>query len=144
MPELPLSGNAVQDCFKIYTADTGLFVSMLDEGTQGDILSGNLLTYKGAIYENLLADIFGKMGKKLYYYQKESGLEIDFVMRYKGKCTLVECKSNTGNAKSLKTILQHPEKYHIDSAIKLGNYNIGRTNNILTLPIYMAFLLNQL
>ena len=42
MPELPLSGNAVQDCFKIYTADTGLFVSMLDEGTQGDILSGNL------------------------------------------------------------------------------------------------------
>ena len=144
MPELPLSGNAVQDCFKIYTTDTGLFVSMLDEGTQGDILSGNLLTYKGAIYENLLADIFGKMGKKLYYYQKESGLEIDFVMRYKGKCTLVECKSNTGNAKSLKTILQHPEKYHIDSAIKLGNYNIGRTNNILTLPIYMAFLLNQL
>ena len=36
------------------------------------------------------------------------------------------------------------KRHHIDSAIKLGNYNIGRTNNILTLPIYMAFLLNQL
>ena len=143
MPELPLNGNSMPDCFKIYTADTGLFVSMLDEGTQGDILLGNLLTYKGAIFENLIADIFGKMGKKLYYYQKDSGLEIDFVMRYKGECTLVECKANTGNTKSLKTILQNYEKYHITSAIKLGNYNIGRMNNILTLPLYMAFLLKQ-
>ena len=65
-------------------------------------MQGNLWTYKGAVYENLVADILGKMGRKLYYYQKESGLEIDFVMRYKCECTLLECKANTGNAKSVK------------------------------------------
>lgn len=144
LPELPLNGNSIQDCFKVYMADTGLLVSMLDDGTQGDILQGNLWTYKGAVYENLVADILGKMGRKLYYYQKESGLEIDFVMRYKGECTLLECKANTGNAKSVKTILSHPDKYHVSEAIKLGDYNIGRSEQLLTLPLYMAFLLSDL
>lgn len=142
--ELPLSGNAIQDCFKVYLSDTGLFVSMLDDGTQSDILQGDMLSYKGAIFENLIADILGKMGRKLYYFQKSDSLEIDFVMRYKGKCTPLECKARTGNAKSMRTLLNHPEKYHVDQAIKVGHYNIGRAGNLLTLPLYLAFLLTEL
>lgn len=91
----------------------------------------------------MIADIFAKMGRKLYYFRKDSGLEVDFVIRYKGKCTLVEVKASTGNAKSIKTILSNPEKYHVDSAIKLGDYNIGRSDKILTLPSYLAFLLTE-
>ena len=143
LPELPLEGNSISDCFKVYMVDSGLFVSMLEKGTGYDILQGNLLGYKGAIFENLIADIFSKMGRKLYYFRKESGLEIDFVIRYKRKCTLVEVKATTGNAKSLKTLLKNYEKYHIDQAIKFGNYNIGRKNSVLTLPLYMAFLLDE-
>jgi predicted AAA+ superfamily ATPase len=56
--------------------------------------------YKGAILENLIADIFSKMGRKLYYYHKDSGLEIDFVTRYKGACTLIEVKATNGNVKA--------------------------------------------
>jgi len=125
-------------------ADTGLFVSMLDEGTQSDILQGNLLGYKGAIFENLMADMLGKMGRKLYYFQKTDSLEIDFVICYKGKCSPVECKAQTGNAKSMKTLLNHPEKYHVDSALKLGKYNVGRQGPLLTLSLYMAFMLTDL
>ena len=142
--ELPLDGNAEKDVFKVYMKDCGLFVSMLEDGTQYDILQGNLYGYKGAIFENLIADIFAKMGRKLYYFRKDSGLEVDFVIRYKGECTLVEVKASTGNTKSTKTILRHPEKYHVYSAIKLGDYNIGRSEQILTLPLYMAFLLRAL
>lgn len=40
--------------------DTGLFVVMLEDGTQYDILQGNLYGYKGAIFENLIADENGK------------------------------------------------------------------------------------
>lgn len=141
--ELPLDGNADQDTFKVYMRDTGLFVSMLEDGTQFDILQGNLLGYKGAIFEGLVADIFSKMGRKLYYFRKDSGLEVDFVIRYKGACALVEVKANTGNVKSTKTILRHPEKYHVTQAIKLGDYNIGMSEQILTLPLYMAFLLRE-
>ena len=141
--ELPLEGNAIEDSFKVYMRDTGLFVSMLEEGTQFDILQGRLYGYKGAIFENLIADIFTKMGRKLYYYRKDSGLEIDFVIRYHSECVLVEVKASTGNTKSTKTILQHPDKYHVYQAIKLGDYNIGEKDVILTLPVYMAFLLKE-
>ena len=141
--ELPLESNAIEDSFKIYMRDTGLFVSMLEEGTQFDILQGRLYGYKGAIFENLIADIFTKMGRRLYYYRKDSGLEIDFVIRYHSECVLVEVKASTGNTKSTKTILQHPDKYHVHRAIKLGDYNIGEKGGVLTLPLYMAFLLNE-
>lgn len=144
IPELPLGGNAIQDCFKIYVADTGLFISMLDEGTQWDILQGNLYGYKGAIYENVMADILGKMGRKLYYYRKGDTLEIDFVIRHKGEAVPLECKATTGNAKSLKTLLKYPDKYHIYRAFKFGDYNVGRSGQVLTLPLYMAFLLTEI
>ena len=143
LPELPLDGNAIDDVFKVYMCDTGLFVSMLEDGTQYDILQGNLYGYKGAIFENLVADFFTKMKRRLYYYHKDSGLEIDFVIRWCGSCVLVESKASTGNVKSAKTILAHPEKYHVDLAIKLGDYNVGLEGKILTLPMYMGFLLTE-
>ena len=143
LPELPLDGNAIDDVFKVYMCDTGLFVSMLEDGTQYDILQGNLFGYKGAIFENLVADFFTKMKRRLYYYHKDSGLEIDFVIRWRGSCVLVESKASTGNVKSAKTILAHPEKYHVDLAIKLGDYNVGLDGRILTLPMYMGFLLTE-
>ena len=143
LPELPLDGNAIPDVFKVYMQDSGLFVSMLEDGTQFDILQGNLYGYKGAIFENLVADVFTKMGRKLYYFRKDSGLEVDFVIRYKGEATLIEVKATTGNAKSTSTILSHPEKYHVKNAIKLGDYNVGRKDKILTIPTYMCFLLKE-
>ncbi len=139
--ELPLDGNAEEGVFKVYMADIGLLVSMLEDGTQSDILQGTLWGYKGAIYENLVADFLGKSGKKLYYFHKQSGLEIDFVIRYRGECVLLECKAGSGNIKSAKTILRHPEKYHVHHAIKLGDYNIGQRDSTTTLPLYMGFLL---
>lgn len=143
LPELPLEGNACQDKFKVYMADTGLFVGMLEDGTERDILQGDLFGYKGAIFENLVADFFIKMKRPLYYFRKDSGLEIDFIMCYKGEAVLLEVKAKSGNTKSTRTILKHPEKYHVHSAIKLGDYNVGRREQLLTLPLYMGFLLTE-
>ena len=141
--ELPLDGNAIPDVFKVYMTDIGLLVSMLEEGTAWSILQGNLLGYKGAVFENLAADILCKMGRKLYYFQKDSGLELDFLIRYKGECCPLECKARSGNAKSMQTVLKHPEHYHITQALKFGNYNVGRNGQLLTLPFYMMFLLTE-
>ena len=143
VPELPLNGNSKEDTFKIYMADTGLFISMLEDGTQADILQGNLLGYKGAIFENLVADFFGKMGRKLYYFRKDSGLEIDFVIKYKGKATLVEVKAKNGNAKSMKQVLANPDRYHVEQAIKLADVNVIRRGPVLTLPLYMGAFLSE-
>ena len=141
--ELPLAGNMINDCFKVYMTDIGLLMSMLEDGTAWSIMQGDILAYKGAVYENLAADIFGKMGRKLYYFQKEVGLELDFLIRYRGECCPVECKARTGNAKSLQTVMKNPDHYHVCHAIKLGDYNVGMKGQVLTLPFYMAFLLTE-
>lgn len=141
--ELPLSGNSIPDCFKVYTTDIGILMGMLDYGTQTDILAGNLRGYKGAIFENLMADFLCKSGQKLYYFHKESGLEIDFLVRFKGECVIIEVKAKTGKAKSMTTVLKNKDVYHVNHGIKLGQYNVGREGNILTIPLYMGFLIKD-
>lgn len=143
IPQLPLSGNSMKDSFKVYTSDIGILMSMLDYGTQADILKGNLLGYKGAIFENLMADFLCKSGQKLYYFHKESGLELDFLVRFKGECFILEVKAKTGKAKSMSTVLKNKEVYHVNNAIKLGQYNVGRKGEILTIPLYMGFLIKD-
>ena len=139
---LPLEGNAMDNVFKVYTADIGILVAMLGGTTRADILQGNLGGYKGAIFENLMADTLIKKGQNLYYFQKDSGLELDFLIRYKGECVPVEVKARTAQAKSFSTVRKHPEKYGVKLFIKFGDYNVGREGDLLTLPTYMQFLLD--
>ena len=126
----------------MYFKDSGLFVSLLEKGTAYKILNGELNIYKGAIYENIVADIFSKNQKKLYYFHKDSGLEIDFVTVVDDKTTIIEIKATNGNTKSAKTVLENKTKYSVDQLIKLGEYNIGKQDNIITLPYYLAFLID--
>ena len=79
---------------------------------------------------------------KIYYFSKNSGLEIDFVTNFKNELTLIEVKANNGNAKSLKEVLTNKIKYNVNRAIKLIDGNIGENKNIYTIPLYMAFLLD--
>ena len=141
--ELPLDGNAVEDCFKVYVTDIGILVAMLDYGTQADILKGNLLGYKGAVFENLMADFLCKSGQKLYYFHKDSGLELDFLVRLNGECVVLEVKARTGKSKSMATVLRNKDVYHVNSAIKLGQYSVGRDGEVLTVPLYMGFLVKD-
>ena len=139
---LPMEGNAMENVFKVYTADIGILVAMLGPAARVDILQGNLGGFKGAIYENLMADTLIKKGQSLYYFQKDSGMELDFLVRYKGECVPVEVKARTAQAKSIATVRKHPEKYGVKHFIKFGDYNIGRDGDLLTLPTYMQFLLD--
>ena len=83
-PELPLKGNVEESKYKLYYPDTGLLVSSLDEEAQEDLrVNKNLGIYKGALYENFVAEAFVKQGLGLFYYKKEnSTLEGDFNIRH--------------------------------------------------------------
>lgn len=139
IPQLPLEENSKSDTFKVYMRDTGLLVAMLDEGTQEDIIDGNLGIYKGAIYENIIGDVLAKKGKKLYYFEYNSTLEVDFFIRYERVITAIEVKSSgNSKSKSLETLM---EKYGVKKGIKLAPSNYGKKGEIDIFPIYMAMFL---
>ncbi|MBQ8749891.1 MAG: ATP-binding protein [Clostridia bacterium] len=133
--EAPLIAYVKEDFFKIYMADSGLLISMLDDGTNAQILKGNLGIYKGAIFENVIAKMLKDNGNKLYYFNRNNSLELDFVTTNNGDITPIEVKADNNKAKSLITILNENPKMQ---GFKLINGNIGKSNNLVTLPLYMA------
>lgn len=142
-PSLPLIGEKIESQFKLFPEDIGIVTAMYGIDTVAAINSGNLGQGKGAIYEALVFDSLNKSGIETYYYAKESGLEIDFVIAYNGYSTLIEAKAKTGNTKSSKTIMKHPEHYGKTRLIKIGDYNINENGDIITIPHYLSFALGK-
>ena len=144
-PELPLGGNYEPDTFKLYFADTGLLVSMLDDESQEDLRANkNLGVYKGALYENMVGEALVKQGYRLFYYKREdSTLEEDFFIRSATSLIPVEVKAKSGKAKSMKTLIASNRYPDIRYGFKLSNNNIGHENQIYTLPYFCAFLLKR-
>lgn len=136
----PLDWFAKDDQFKMYLCDTGLFISMLGEEIPSLILSGELGTGKGMIYENIFADAYSKKDRPLYYYRRDSGAEVDFIDSFSTEITLIEIKAKSGATKSSSALLNNPscKAKHL---IRIGSSNIGFVNNILTIPHYLCFLL---
>ncbi len=138
-PEIPLEGNSKLDCFKVYMRDTGLLMAMLEDNYTVEIMDGNLGIYKGAIYENIIADIFTKLERKLYYFEYNSTLEIDFIINYKKQVTAIEVKSaDNTKSKSLNSIINN---WGVKEGIKLSSKNVGTNGKITTYPLYMAMFL---
>lgn len=144
-PELPLKGNYDEKKFKLYFSDTGLLVASLDEEAQEDLRANkNLGVYKGALYENMVAEAFCKSGIPLYYYKREnSTLEEDFFVRTIDHLIPVEVKAKKGTSKSLQTLIKSEQYPDIQKGIKITSQNIGFENNILTIPYFCSFLLKR-
>ena len=141
VPATPLSVNVIPNQYKVFTTDIGMLVGMLEDGTTDAVLSGNNKKKKGMLYEALIADALYKRGGKLFYFAKESRLELDFIINYLGDSTILEVKARDGNAKSAKTVMAHPDHYGKTQLIKIKDSNISEANGVLTIPHYMAHLL---
>lgn len=144
-PELPLQGNYDDTKYKIYLADSGLLVAMLDEEAQEDLRTNkNLGVYKGALYENIAAEALVKSGYKLYYYKKnDSSLEQDFFVRTASSLIPIEVKAQNGTAKSMRTLIRSEKYADIHCGIKFTGGNLGCRDNIYTFPYFCAFLLKR-
>ena len=144
-PELPLKGNFDETKYKIYFADSGLLVAMLDEEAQEDLRANrNLGVYKGALYENVVGEALVKSGYGLYYYKREdSTLEEDFFVRTAKELIPVEVKATNGRAKSLRTLIRGEKYEDIRYGIKFTGGNVGYDDQIYTFPYFCAFLLKR-
>ncbi len=137
-PAAPLKSNLRLDCFKIYMRDTGLLMSMYEEGIQKDILNDELYVNEGAILENVCAEEIQTRYNDVMYFERKSQLEVDFVLNIKGRVTAVEVKSgNNTQSKSLKSIINNYKT--VSRYIKLEkNTNIYVDNlGIEHYPLFM-------
>lgn len=144
-PELPLNGNCDTDKFKLYFADTGLLVSLLDEEAGDDLRANrNMGVYKGALYENVVGEALVKSGYPLYYYKREdSTLEEDFFIRSAKSLIPVEVKSKNGKTKSLRTLIDSDKYPDVRYGFKFSHDNVGYGDQIYNFPYFCAFLLKR-
>lgn len=144
-PELPLKGNYNPDNYKLYFSDTGLLIGSLDEEAQQDLRDNkNFNTYKGAIYENIVADMLVKEGYRLYFYRDDkSSIEMDFFVRDKDSLIPVEVKAADSATPSLNKLITKDKYSDIRYGIKLGDKNIGFNGKFYTFPYFLAFMLKR-
>lgn len=140
---LPLKGNYNPNIYRVYFGDTGLLIGSLDEESQDDLRKNqNFNAYKGAIYENVIADMLVKEGYDLYFYKNEKGtIEMDFFIRDANYLIPLEVKANDNATVSLNNLIDNCKD--INYGIKLCNKNIGFNGKFYTFPYFTTFLLKR-
>lgn len=145
--ELPLKGNYDSKNYKLYYKDTGLLIASLDDEAQEDLRANkNLGTYKGALYENIVAEMLSKQGYGLYFYKQDNpAIEMDFFVRDASSLIPVEVKAGSNASASLNKLTDSSKKTYpdIQYGIKLSSGNIGFNGQFYTFPYYLAFLLKR-
>lgn len=142
-PEIPLEINKELNIFKVYMADTGLLVSQFDETVIKAFISGNLGHFKGALYENVIAQILHSKKKDSYYFEPSQSQEIDFVIYYQGNVTPIEVKSSRNTVST--SFHNFIKTYKPSFAFKFSQKNIGENSqNVCYYPLYtLEFVLNK-
>ena len=137
--QIPPKAYADEEYFKVYINDVGLLTSLL-EIQYNDILLDNNFLYKGNIAENYVAEQLVRNGVSLYYWKSNSDAEIDFILYNKDGLIPIEVKASDNiTSKSLNSYIK---KYNPKYSIRISAKNFGFENNIKSIPLYAAFLIN--
>ena len=144
-PELPLKGNFDPDNYRMYYGDTGLLIASLDDEAQADLRQNrNFGVYKGALFENIVAQMLVAQGYGLYFFRNRTAtLEMDFFIRDADSLIPVEVKSANGATKSLNALIDNDAYPDIKHGIKLCDANIGYNGKFITFPYALTFLLKR-
>lgn len=136
--------------FKLFMADTGLFVTMIfkDKEFTENIIYEKLLSDKhsvnlGYVYENAVAQILAANGHALYYYtflneKTYHNYEIDFLISKKNKLCPIEVKSSGYSVH--KSLDAFAEKYSDRIVEKYLVYtkDLKKDADVVMIPVYLV------
>lgn len=149
-PNVGMANNKDLEKFKLFLADTGLFVTLAfkdKDFTENTIyeklLNDKLAANLGYLYENIVAQSLAVKGDELYYNTifnqvSRRNYEVDFLISRQNKVCPIEVKSSGYNThKSLDVFI---EKYSSRIAEKYLLYtkDLKKDKDIIMLPIYMT------
>ena len=146
---LSLNLNRTLDSYKLYLADTGLFVTMLfkDEGgvykdIYKKLLSDKLDINLGYLFENIVAQMIASSGRNLFYHtwRKENSThqyEVDFLIIKNGKISPIEVKSSSVRYHS--SITEFAKKYssQVNEQYLISQKDVGKEGMLKLKPIYL-------
>ena len=136
--------------YKLFVADTGLFVTMVfwDKDVAENVIYQKLLTDKldanlGYVYENLVAQMLTASGNKLFYYTFEKdekhSYEVDFLLSRGNKICPIEVKSS--GYKTHASLDAFISKYSVrirnSYIIYTKDFQIG-DDKLMYIPFYMT------
>lgn len=136
---MPLPVYADQTSFKIYMSDVGLLVNK-SQMSVNTIITGESNIFMGAVTENYIAQQLAAKNYPLYYWTvANSQAELDFVLQKNDKIYAIEVKK--GEHVRSRSLSVFKQKYSPDYAIRFSQKNFGKTEDIISIPLYAAFLL---
>lgn len=156
-PNVGFALHRNSDFFKMFLADTGLFITLAfmdrdytDNSIYKKLLSDKLPTDLGYVFENVVAQLLVSSGHSLYYYtfkEKHEGVseprvyEIDFLITHADKICPIEVKSS--GYKSHKSLDEFRKKFssRIKDRYLLYTKDLRKEEDIICLPVYMTGLL---
>lgn len=149
-PSLALAQTKDFESYKLYLADTGLFVTIMfnseshvNANIYAKLLSDKLPADLGYLYENAVAQTLASLGKNLYYHSwtpkgKSHSYEIDFLLADKAKIVAIEVKSSSAN--NHKSIDEFAKKYSgvISRRILFSQKDASHKDMLELKPLYLA------
>lgn len=149
-PRASLSFTKDLDSYKLYIADTGLFITLMfidrpvtENEIYKKLLADKLPANLGYLYENVVAQMLTASGRELYYHtwEKEGSThyyEIDFLISQGSKVSAIEVKSaGTGKHESLTEFKKRYSK-HIKDCYIISQKDVDRKEELKYLPVYMT------
>ncbi len=149
-PNVGMSSTIDLEKFKLYLADTGLFVTLMFKDTDvaeniiyESLLADRLPVNLGAVYENVVAQELVARGNGLFYHtwSKEDAnrnYEIDFVLSRGKKICPIEVKSS--GYKTHASLDAFLKKYpsRVGTAYLVYTKDLRKDGAITCMPTYMA------
>ncbi len=135
--------------FKIFCADTGIFVTLAfwdKEHTENVIyqklLNDRLSANLGYVYENMVAQMLAAAGNKLFYYtwMKDAthSYEVDFLLSRESKIQPIEVKSSGYNTHASLDAFCEKFSQVVDKRFLVYTKDLKKDKETLLLPIYLT------
>ena len=135
--------------YKIFCADTGLFVTLafLDKDYTENVIYQKLLNDKlstnlGYVYENMIAQMLATSGNKLFYYtwpkDETHNYEIDFLLSHGTKLQPIEVKSSGYNTHKSLDVFCEKYSHIVERRYLIYTKDLKTDKGTILLPVYMT------
>lgn len=135
--------------FKIFCADTGLFVTLAfwDKDITENVIYQKLLNDKlstnlGYVYENVVAQMLAASGNKLFYYtwakDATHNYEIDFLLSRGAKLQPIEVKSSGYNSHASLDAFCEKFSHIVDKRYLIYTKDFKQDGQTLLVPVYLT------